>query len=114
MRLGDKVTNPGEMNKRITIQSVAATLDTEGDTSYAYTTIFSTWARVRTPFGRTLIEGYVAQVEVPLEVRIRYNVLMNDKCVAQIDGVMHDVKSLRDIDLRHEYMDFFAVVRKAD
>ncbi|OGO26427.1 MAG: hypothetical protein A2136_05475 [Chloroflexi bacterium RBG_16_54_11] len=112
MKIGEKITIPGELNKRGTIESVAASKDADGDTIFAYSTVAVVWARVREPFGRTLMEGYINQVEVPVEVRIRYRADINEACVWKMDGIRYDIKNLRDINYRHEYMEFYAVHRK--
>jgi SPP1 family predicted phage head-tail adaptor len=114
MKIGEKATNSSELNKRGILESVTATSDTDGDTSYTYATIAAVWARVKEPYGRTLMEGYINQVEVPLEVRIRYRDDIDEACVFRMDDIRYEIKNLRDINYRHEYMEFYAVRRKVD
>ena len=105
MRLGTKVTNPGEMRKKVTLKRRLPTIDPGGFQKESLVTVASIWAKWIGVHGS---EAWAANANNALRaatVTIRYRDDVDETCVIDLDGLNYEIVSMDDIQQRHEYIE---------
>jgi len=107
MRLGNKITNPGELNTLITLQSATISKDAGGAQKPIWTDLTppSVWARWKNAYGPEMIAAQAVQGQALATVMIRYRPDVNIG-VSILKGTDRwEIISVDDIEDRHEYME---------
>ena len=105
MRLGTKVTNPGEMRTRITLKSRTVTLGTGGFQTSTSTTIAAVWAKWVGVHGSEAWAANTVNATRAATVLIRYRDDVDETCMVVLDGENYEIVSMDDIQQRHEYIE---------
>ncbi|MFZ3150247.1 MAG: phage head closure protein [Anaerolineaceae bacterium] len=104
MKIGENVTNPGELRVRITLENRVMTQDTGGFWHEEVTVSLPVWAKWRNAYGS---ESWVAATNgatEPATVRIRYQVV--DPTWKVVKGTkVYEIISMDDIQEKHEYLE---------
>lgn len=105
MNLNGKISNPGELNKEVSIQSRTNTVDAGGAQVVTWTTAATVWAKWVNVHGS---ESWAAQsigAEAPATVTIRYRTGVDTTCAVLIGTDRYEIVSIDDIQMRHEYLE---------
>lgn len=113
MRIGNRVTNPGELRTRVALQSRAASLDAGGFKTVAWTTLANVWCRWVNAHGREVMESQIAQVDAPATVLIRWRSDVDVSCALLKDSVRYEIVSMDNVGERSEYIELKVVRMKA-
>ena len=105
MRLGTKITNPGEMRTKISLQSRATVQDAGGFSKPAWTTIASVWSKWINAHGGEALQAQIAQVDAPATVLIRYQSGVDTTCAVLKDSLRYEIISIDNIQERSEYLE---------
>ena len=105
MRIGTKVTNPGELRTRVILKKRTVTLDPGGFEKEIPITIAAVYARWVGVHG---VEAWAANSANALRaatVLIRYRSDVDETCLVVQDGLNYEIISMDDIQQRHEYLE---------
>lgn len=105
MKIGSKVTNPGEMRTKITLQSRTVAVGTGGFQTSTLTTIASVWAKWVGVHGSEAWAANSVNAQRSATVLIRYRDDIDETCVLVLDGENYEIVSMDDIQQRHEYIE---------
>jgi SPP1 family predicted phage head-tail adaptor len=105
MRLGTKITNPGEMRTKITLQSRTTVQDAGGFSIPGWATIATVWSRWINAHGREILEAAIAQVDAPATVLIRYRNDVDTACAVLKGSLRYEIVSIDNIQERNEYLE---------
>lgn len=99
----------GALNRRVTVQQRATGHDAYGQESETWNTLFTTWASIETLDGRELLAAQAIATESTHRLTFRYRatlaVIDGTKCRVMYQGRIFNIKSLDDVDTRHEYFE---------
>ncbi len=105
MRLGQKVTNPGELRTIVILKSRSVTTDAGGYQKQSLTTVATVWAKWVGVHG---VEAWAATSANALRaatVTIRYRSDINETWVVSEGGDDYQIVSIDDLQHRHEYLE---------
>jgi len=105
MRLGQKVTNPGEFRTRVTLKQRTVTKDAGGFQKEALVTVATVWAKWVGVHG---LEAWAANANNALRaatVTIRYRDDIDETWVASEGGDDYEIISIDDLQNRHDYLE---------
>lgn len=105
MRLGNTITNPGELRTQITLKTRTVTKDAGGFPVPAGTTIAIVWSKWVNSHGRELMEGLINQVDMPATVLIRYRNDVDTACTISKGGLSYEILSVDNFRERNEYLE---------
>ena len=105
MRIGNTVTNPGELRTRITLHQRAVTTKSGGFKKPSLTKIEDVWAKWTNVHGQEAWLANSVQANAPATVLIRYNAVLDSTCVVEKDGKFFEIVSLDVIGERVEYIE---------
>ena len=105
MRIGDKVTNPGELNTKITLYMRAVNTRKGGFQKPVLTEIGEVWAKWTNVHGQEAWIASSVQASAAATVLIRYTSQVDPTCVVEKEGQFFEIVSLDDIQNRHEYIE---------
>jgi SPP1 family predicted phage head-tail adaptor len=96
----------GELDRRITIQTLSLTKDSEGGMADDWSNLATVWAKVRNLSGnerRVTVEG--GQVaEARTEFTIRYRSGLNERMRVSYAGKVYNIRHLNDFNAAHEFI----------
>jgi len=94
-----KVINPGEYNKKITIKSPSVSEDSGGFKARTLTTVLTTYAKVKTTSGFTLIASNSDFEKAYTNFTIRYpKVTITRDMLVDYDGKQYSIEYLNNVD----------------
>jgi SPP1 family predicted phage head-tail adaptor len=105
MRLGQKVTNPGEFRTKVVLKSRSVLTDTGGYQKQSLTTVRTVWAKWVGVHG---VEAWAANSANALRaatVTVRYYADIDESWVVSADGDDYEIVSIDDLQHRHEYLE---------
>jgi SPP1 family predicted phage head-tail adaptor len=105
MKIGTKVTNPGELRMKITLKSRTVTNGTGGFQTPTLTTIAVVWAKWVGVHGSEAWAANSINANQAATVLIRYISGLDTTCVVVMDGENYEIISIDDISQRHEYIE---------
>ncbi len=105
MRIGTKVTNPGEMTTQISLQSRTVSTDDGGFQSPSWTTVAAVWSRWENVHGAEVWTAQTVQADSPATVLIRYRSGVDTAYAVLKGSTRYEIVSVDDIGERHEYME---------
>ena len=105
MKIGSKITNPGEMRTQIVLKSRSVVEDAGGFMVPAGSTIATVWSRWQNAHGREIMEAQIAQVDAPATVLIRYRSGVDSTYTVTKGSDTYEVLSVDNIEERSEYME---------
>lgn len=109
MRIGTKVTNPGERRTQISLQSRASTPDAGGFMVPSWTTVATVDAKWTNAHGNEILQAGIAGVDAPATVLIRYRSGV-DRTYAVLKGsIRYEIISIDNIQERSEYLELKVV-----
>ena len=107
MKIGSKVTNPGDLRTKIELVSVVQSQDAGGFYQQAETVSKTVWAQWTNIFGMEAVRAAAAGVEISATVRIRYLAGVNNSWQVRKGGETFEIiTDVDDIGERHEFMEF--------
>ena len=113
MKIGSKVTNPGELRTKITLQSRTTVQDAGGFDVPVWATIVEVKSRWRNAHGMEALNAQIAQVDAPATVLIRYRSDVDETCAVLKGTLQYEIKSIDNIEERSEYLELKVVRMKA-
>ena len=105
MDLNGKVTNPGEMHTRISLQERVTAAGDGGFIQQSWSTIASVWARWTNVHGSEVWAAQSVQAQQPATVLIRYRAGLDTTCAVLMGSERFEIVSIDDIQERHEYLE---------
>lgn len=105
MRIGDKVTNPGDLRTKVSLQSRTITSEDGGFQHPAWTTIATVWAKWINVHGSEAWTASSLQAESAATVLIRYRSDVNLGCAVLKGSIRYEIVSLDNIQERNEYIE---------
>lgn len=105
MRIGNSVTNPGELNTKITLYSRSITTQTGGFQKPSLTEIADVWAKWVNVHGQEAWLANSVQAKMAATLLIHYTTLIDTTCVIEKEGLYYEIVSMDDIQNRHEYIE---------
>lgn len=105
MKIGSKVSNPGDMRTKISLKTRTVTQDAGGFSIPANTTIATVWSKWVNAHGREMMEGLINQVDMPALVLIRYRDDVDTACVVVKGSLTYEILSMDNISERGEYLE---------
>jgi SPP1 family predicted phage head-tail adaptor len=105
MKIGTKVTNPGELNTRIRLKRRSVTIGIGGFQTAIHTTVSSVWAKWVGVHGSETWAANSVNALRAATVLIRYQTDVDETCVVELDGEDYEITSMDDIQQRHEYIE---------
>ena len=105
MRIGTKVTNPGELRTRVTLKRRSVITDPGGFQTPTLTTIDTVWARWVGVHGSEAWAANTVNATRGATVLIRYRSDVDETCLVSLDSLDYEIVSMDDIYQRHEYIE---------
>jgi SPP1 family predicted phage head-tail adaptor len=105
MKIGSKVTNPGEIRTRVTLKSRTVTVGTGGFQTPTLTTLATVSAKWVNVHGSEVWAANAVNAMRAATVTIRYRDDIDETCVVVLDGENYEITSMDDIQQRHEYIE---------
>ena len=105
MRIGTKVTNPGELNKRITLKKRTMTKTAGGFQTSTLITLATVWAKCVNVHGAEVWAAQTVNAIRPMTVLIRYRSDVDETCIVVLDGKNYEIISMDNIQHRGEYIE---------
>ena len=105
MRIGTKITNPGELNKLVTLKTRSSTVDPGGFQKEALTTLAVVWAKWVGLHGSEAWAANSVNAQRAATVMIRYRADVDETCLITLDGLNYEIISMDDIQQHHEYIE---------
>jgi SPP1 family predicted phage head-tail adaptor len=105
MRIGNQVTNPGDLNTKVTLYSRSVTTKKGGFQKPALTKIDDVWAKWTNVHGQEAWLASSVQARMAATVLIRYRNDIDPTCVVQKDSQYYEIVSPDDIQNRNEYIE---------
>lgn len=105
MKIGNTVTNPGELRTKITLHSRSVTSGAGGFQKPSLSEVGDVWAKWTNVHGQEAWMASSMQAKNAATVLIRYTSAIDATCVVEKDGRFFEIVSLDDIQNRHEYME---------
>ena len=105
MRIGDKVTNPGEMRTSITLQTPTITKATGGAQVVTWTTLATVWAKWTNVHGSEVWQSQAVEAVSPATVLIRYRAGVNTACSILKGTERYEIVSVDNIFEKSEYLE---------
>jgi SPP1 family predicted phage head-tail adaptor len=116
MRLGNRITNPGELQTKITLLKPAASKDAGGAQKVTYSDFTSNpnvYAKVTFAHGQESVSTEAMKSVQRVTVMIRYRSDVNAACAVRLNGAAWQIIGTPDnIQNRNEYMEFAAELVK--
>lgn len=84
--------NPGELNKRITINNFTNVADGSGGLEESLTPVKTVWANVRPVSGREFYQAAQAQVEISHVITVRYDSAINRTQVITMNSKQYHIQ----------------------
>jgi len=108
MRLGNKVTNPGEMRTRISLQHRTVTSDAGGFKKPDYVTYAVVWCKWINAHGNAALQAQIEGVEALPTVLIRYRSDVRTTDAVLKDNLLYEIIFPDNILEKNEYIEFQA------
>lgn len=105
MKIGKRVTNPGELRTSISVESPTSTPDAGGFQVRSYTAVATVLARWRNLHGAELFADGVVQSRQPARVLIRYRSDIDVSWSVVYGGQRYEITGLDNINARGEYIE---------
>jgi SPP1 family predicted phage head-tail adaptor len=105
MRIGNTITNPGDLNTKITLYSRSITTKAGGFQKPSLTKIDDVWAKWTNVHGQEAWLASSVQAKLAATVLMRYRNDIDPTCVVQKEGQYYEIVSPDDIQNRHEYIE---------
>lgn len=105
MKIGQNITNPGEMRTRVTIKTRSVTDGLGGFQTPTLVTLASMWARWVGVHGSEAWAASSVGAVQAATVLIRYRDDIDTTCVVVLNGNNYEITSIDDIQQRHEYLE---------
>jgi SPP1 family predicted phage head-tail adaptor len=105
MKIGNMVTNPGELRVPVALQTPVISTDAGGAQSTSFQTISYVFAKWTNVHGAEAWSDQARSASFPATVLIRYYANLTTAWVLEKDGQRYQIVSIDDIQERHEYME---------
>jgi SPP1 family predicted phage head-tail adaptor len=105
MKIGNTITNPGELNTKITLHSRSITTQAGGFQKPKLSKIDDVWAKWTNVHGQEAWLASSVQARMAATILIRYRNDIDPTCVVEKDSQYFEIVSLDDIQNRHEYIE---------
>jgi SPP1 family predicted phage head-tail adaptor len=107
MRLGGKITNPGDLRTRIDLVDIVRSQDAGGFYHVTELPGKAVWASWKNAFGLEAMRAAAEGVEISATVRVRFLAGLNNSWRVRKGGETYEIiTDVDDIGERHEYMEF--------
>jgi SPP1 family predicted phage head-tail adaptor len=105
MRIGNTVTNPGELDTKIGIYSRGVTTQAGGFKKPTPIKIDDIWSKWTNVHGQEAWLANSVQARMAATVLIRYTDKIDPTCMVQKDSQYFEIISMDDIQNQHEYIE---------
>lgn len=105
MIIGAKVTNPGELRTRISLEPRTVSQDAGGFMATSPGTVVAVWARWTNVHGSEVWAAQAQQALRPATVLIRYLAALEETWTVLKGSERYEILSIDDIGERHEYQE---------
>ena len=105
MNLGNKTTNPGDLNVSVAIQARTVTTQTGNFQKPAWSTLATVWAKWRNVHGSEAWMNSTIEAEGAATVTIRYRTGIDTTCAVLKGSERFEILSLDNIQERSEYIE---------
>ncbi|HMF29307.1 MAG TPA: phage head closure protein [Candidatus Cybelea sp.] len=109
MSAGLENLNPGELRRRITIQTLVKNQDALGGFTEKWEDVLYAWASIEPRTGRELTDAAQLYPETDTQIRVRWRTgLAEAMRILDEYGNQYDIYSIADIEERHRVIDIMA------
>lgn len=105
MNLNGKVTNPGELNTQISLQTRTVSQDAGGFTTKAWATLATVWAKWENDHGQEAWTNASQGVIDRARVTIRYRTGVNARLAVLKGSTRYEIVSVDNVRERSEYIE---------
>jgi len=105
MELNGKVTNPGEMRTRITLQARTVSEDAGGFETPTWSTIATVWGRWISAHGPEIFSSSTIEAERSATVLIRFRNDIDETCGVLLNTELYEITSIDNIRMKNEYLE---------
>ncbi len=105
MRIGNTITNPGELHTAIVIKSRSVSTGTGKFKKKEWTTLVNAWAKWTNVHGSEAWAADAAGAGSAATVLIRYRADVDTTCAIEKSGVLYEIVSIDNIQERSEYLE---------
>lgn len=105
MKIGEKITNPGEFRTRVTLQRRTIITDAGGFQRPGSEDIAMIWAKWINAHGSEVWTASSLQAEAAATVTMRYRNDVDATCLVKKGSDVFEIVSIDDIQERHEYIE---------
>lgn len=105
MKIGNTVTNPGDLRTKITLQTPTITKAAGGAQVVTWSTIATVWAKWTNVHGSEVWQSQAVQAVGPATVLIRYRAGVNAACSILKGTERYEIVSVDNIQQRNEYLE---------
>lgn len=105
MRIGTKVTNPGDYRTRVTLKKRTVVKGTGGFQTPSLITLAMVWAKWVNVHGSEAWAANAVNAMRAATVTIRYRDDIDETCTVVLDGNNYEITSMDNIQQRNEYIE---------
>ncbi len=105
MKIGDRTTNPGELDVWIELYEREVTVQTGGFQIPNLVMLAGVWSKWRNVHGQESWVASSVMAESPATVLIRYRNDLDETCVIKRNGLFFEIVSMDNIEQRNEYIE---------
>lgn len=105
MKIGNAITNPGDLRTQIILQTPTITKTAGGAQVVTWTTLATVWAKWTNVHGSEVWQSQAVQAASPATVLIRYRADVNAACSILKGSTRYEIVSLDNIQERGEYLE---------
>ena len=106
MRIGNRLTNPGELRTPVTLERPVVTQDSGGfEHRTSYTTISTVLVKWTNAHGAEALQAQAVQARKAATVLLRYRSDVDEACVVKKGDDRYEITSLDNIQERGEYIE---------
>lgn len=105
MNLNGKVTNPGELRTKVTLQRRTVTTLAGGFQKPAREDIATVWAKWENVHGSEAWQAANLHASQAATVTIRYRADVDTTCYVMLGSQVYEIVSMDDVRNRHEYIE---------
>ena len=105
MRIGNRLTNPGELRTKIQLQAPTLTADAGGAQTRGWTKLADVWAKWENVHGSEVWASQAVQAIQPATVLIRYLSGLTTSHAILKGSDRFQILSMDDVEERHEYIE---------
>ena len=112
MKIGNRITNPGELRTSVIVQNPTINTDAGGAQSTTWSNVATVWSKWLNAHGAEAVTSDALKAVKRATVTIRYLSSLTEKSALLKAGERWQIISIDDIQERHEYIELVVELAK--